>query len=1148
MKSKLLVLTILTFCLIQLWSVAEINFSADRTSVDILQNDNNGLNLQFNIAKINSFDIKTETGLFSQLEVDGYSHTTEPGFPKLPVQRKIISIPFGAEITVNITDSQFSEINLNSRGILFDIIPAQPSLSKSQDPADVEFIYNSRAYTENSYDNDQLVQVEELGIMRGERLFLITFRPVKYNPVSGNILVYNQVNVNLEFNGGNELFSTYMREKTYSPYFHSLFKKTIFNYRKDQIRDELTRYPVKYIIVSDPMFEDQLQPFIEWKIQSGFEVIVAYTDEIGSTSTAIKAYIQDLYDAGTPDDPAPSFLLIVGDHQQIPAYSGSTGSHVTDLNYAKLDGNDYYPEIYYARFSAQNTAQLQPQIDKTLMYEKYEMPDPSYLGEVVMIAGMDSYHGSTWGNGQITYGTSYYFNEDHGIESHTYLYPQSGSNSGNIINNVSDGVGYINYTAHGSSTSWSDPSFTIANINSLQNEGKYPLAVGNCCLTNKFEIDTCFGEAWLRAENKGSIGYIGGTNSTYWDEDYWWGVGAGTVVSNPTYESTGQGVYDGLFHDYGDETFADWYVTGTAMMYAGNMAVVEGVSGMINYYWEIYALMGDPSLTAYLGVPLENNVSHSEVILMGLDTFIVTADPYSYVSLTRNNEIIATALVDESGSVTLEFTPFTTPGDANLVITAQNREPYIESVQVIPNDGPYLVINNYIPYAGDDDYIEAGESVTLTLSLENVGSVAATNVEVSAICNDEYITLTDASENFGTCPANDITTIEAALAFDVSEITPDQHDFEIIVIITADDNSWEDVINLTAYEQNVFSVNPEYFNVEMSPDEMITDIFSLINTSPRVINYTIRTQEPFNGREMTGSYIICSTDEFTPGETVDWYFYAFNQSPDNEWITDITIDFPAGVTVNEATNFSGGSGGELIYDEITGEAVSVNWHGETALGYGLIHGGESANALVNVTTTTEFAGNIELNYEILGDGYGADPHSVTGTMGLEYPLSWVSLATSSGTLNGYETHEIDIVFNTEGLDIGSYECELFISDEEERDYKRVPINLLVTQTSSDDTEIPAGIAHHGNHPNPFNPTTTISFSVDKNIDEMIVEIYNIRGQLIKDYFIDTSAHLPEYKLIWNGNDNAGSKVASGIYFSRLRAGRFTSTKKMILMK
>jgi len=143
---------------------------------------------------------------------------------------------------------------------------------------------------------------------------------------------------------------------------------------------------------------------------------------------------------------------------------------------------------------------------------------------------------------------------------------------------VSDGVSYVNYTAHGSETSWSDPYFSQANVNGLQNDGEYCLAVGNCCLTSSYDIAECFGETWLRAQNKGAIGYIGAANYSYWDEDYWWGVGAGPIVVNPTYETHGLGAYDGVFHDHG-EAMTQWYVTNDALIFCGNIAVMEAARG-----------------------------------------------------------------------------------------------------------------------------------------------------------------------------------------------------------------------------------------------------------------------------------------------------------------------------------------------------------------------------------------------------------------------------------------------------------------------------------------------------------------------------------------------------------------------------------------
>ena len=56
--------------------------------------------------------------------------------------------------------------------------------------------------------------------------------------------------------------------------------------------------------------------------------------------------------------------------------------------------------------------------------------------------------------------------------------------------------------------------------------------MGNCCLSSKFDT-RLFWRKYTSEANKGAVGYIGGSNNTYWDEDYWWGVGYETVVVNP---------------------------------------------------------------------------------------------------------------------------------------------------------------------------------------------------------------------------------------------------------------------------------------------------------------------------------------------------------------------------------------------------------------------------------------------------------------------------------------------------------------------------------------------------------------------------------------------------------------------------------------
>ena len=232
-----------------------------------------------------------------------------------------------------------------------------------------------------------------------------------------------------------------------------------------------------YVIVSDPAFQSALQPFIQWKTKKGFKVIQAYTDDpnVGNTKTSIKSYLMGLYNNPPSGFDPPSFILFAGDVGQIPTYN--INSHPTDLNYCEYT-NDHIPEVYYGRFAAQDLTQLQAYMDKTMEYEQYTMPVDTFLNEVTMVAGAQSGM-ENYTNGQINYGTNTYFNTTHGITSHTYLQPEPGGSnySQHIRDNVSNGISFANYTAHGSEQGWADPAFSIFQIPALQNNHKYPLLV-----------------------------------------------------------------------------------------------------------------------------------------------------------------------------------------------------------------------------------------------------------------------------------------------------------------------------------------------------------------------------------------------------------------------------------------------------------------------------------------------------------------------------------------------------------------------------------------------------------------------------------------------------------------------------------------------
>ncbi|MDP8204180.1 MAG: FlgD immunoglobulin-like domain containing protein, partial [Candidatus Tenebribacter mawsonii] len=88
---------------------------------------------------------------------------------------------------------------------------------------------------------------------------------------------------------------------------------------------------------------------------------------------------------------------------------------------------------------------------------------------------------------------------------------------------------------------------------------------------------------------------------------------------------------------------------------------------------------------------------------------------------------------------------------------------------------------------------------------------------------------------------------------------------------------------------------------------------------------------------------------------------------------------------------------------------------------------------------------------------------------------------------------------------------------------------------------------YGNYPNPFNPTTTISFSVTQNSDFVTLEIFNIKGQKVKTLYKGI-AEEGKHSVIWEGKDTNGKSVSSGIYFYKLKTNSKELTRKMLMLK
>lgn len=798
----------------------------------VKQSDYSQIRLKFDTPELTVAQTSLMKQEFTSLKLKGFALQTAAGKPELPTMVNIIEVPLGDGLKYTVEAIQCDTIDGTEIGIRNEIIPAQPSRRKS-DTSPVTLVKDENAYKLNAFYGEPMIELESIGIARNRNLASVKFNPVRWNPVTNQLIVVKSLTVNIQQHNADIAATKRMQQLYASPAFNS--SANVINSLGS--KDNNTNAPLRYTIVAHSSFRGALDEFAAWKTRKGFLVDLVYTDDanVGSTTSSIKTYLQGLYDNATASSPAPTYVLFVGDIAQVPAFylTAYGENQYSDLSYCCWTGNDNLPDCYYGRFSAQTLAHLTPQISKTLMYEQYTFPDPTYLNTAALIAGVDrgvsSDNAYRYGDPAMDYVAKTYITTANGFNNIVYYKnntsfapagvtvtgsSQANGTSAALRNLYNSGCGFVNYTAHGSTTSWGDPSFTNNNVAQMTNNNKPMVVIGNCCLTNSFQIDACFGETLLRkGNNAGAVGYIGGSNSTYWTEDFYWTVGIRTSINNTmntSYDASNLGMYDRLYHSH-NETYDKWYLTMGAMIQAGNMAVQASSTStdMKLYYWQIYHLMGDPSLMPYIqGEASTMSPNIQTAITVGSTSLNLSAlPPYAYIGFTDpENNLISAAFANANGNATLTFPAISNVAEYTIVVTAQGFQPYTQTINAIAN-GPYVSAVDMTPNAT----LTANEDINFDITLQNFGVDNAQTLSIEFQNLDGSILLdTTGIINLGTTlAAGQQLTLNNVCSGHIWGNTPDQRQASIKVIVR-----WGNTANDLSAATYTFSINADNLRMQ----------------------------------------------------------------------------------------------------------------------------------------------------------------------------------------------------------------------------------------------------------------------------------------------------------------------------------------------
>jgi hypothetical protein len=678
------------------------------------------------------------------------------------------------------------------------VAPSKGSFSRQINPEDIPFEYGE-VYTQNEFWPGKLAQLEDPYIMRDFRGQTITVFPFQYNPVTKTLRVYTDIVIEVTSTGkqGENILARNKELSSMESEFRQIYNHFFLNMEYYNNNKYILEEDGSMLIIVFDDFADAMLPFVNWKRQTGRRTQMVLKSEVGNTAAAIKTYVENYYHQNTDF----TYLLLVGDAPQIPAMTTSWGH--SDNAFGFLVGNDQYNEIFVGRFSAENVAHVQTQVQRMIEYERDLDETDTWMRTAMGIAKNEG-TGNGHNGGENDYVHMDFIRDSLLNFTYDVVYRNYTGNVPGVPNitatemsaHFNQGVSITNFCNHGNITGWSVANYNISHVNALTNVGRLPYIWSVACVNGAFVNNFCFAEAWLRATHEGQpTGAIG--------------MMAATINQDWRPPMTGQDEMVTILvekRDHIKRTFGGLSINGSMKMISAHPLPQKGIETHVTW-----VLFGDPSLQVRTSTPETIFAAYDPVILMDATSYTVQSDADgAMVALTYFDEllgeriIIGTARVSD-GSATINFDlDFTEPLEATLTITGFNKRTYInEDIQIVPPAGPYVIFNNFEinDQAGNNNgQADYGEIIYLNLSLKNVGIELAQEVQGVISTQDENVTILQNQATWGDIPQSGSVMQENAFRIKIGDAIPNNHNV-IFDIIASDQegNEWASKFNIRIF-------------------------------------------------------------------------------------------------------------------------------------------------------------------------------------------------------------------------------------------------------------------------------------------------------------------------------------------------------------
>lgn len=1080
----------------------------------------------------------------------------QEGVPYLPVMPISVLVPDGAELetVIDIADAKRTMINDE---VMVSPVPVPTDGSEEGKLSEK----NPEIYNKNSLYPEKSTIFTGSHKMGGYRFFTFLVYPYRYNPVTNELVFSN----NLELDINYSLNGKAVKARPESPVVNQMISNLVINKDKmDSYKKTFTSRTnddIELLIITSEKLKSSFIQLANYRMSTGVISKVVTVEDIyanysGQTDQLkIKSCIEDYY-----QNEGTEFVILGGDMTEVPdqdAY-GKVGSYTdehmpTDLFYSCFD-NDYdwnadgdnvvgeindnidmAPEVIITRIPVRTSDEVIAYINKVSDYEKN--PPTENFAEEMILCGLELWN--TWDDrSDADWRSEYMFD--------TYIDPVWNGerfrlydtntdfggagyncNATNVSEQINNGYNYFFMATHGNQQIWGMEgggnygSFAALN---QTNAGRQGIVTTIACITNAFDMssgygsDPCLSEGFIRNPNGGAIGYIGSSR-------YGWGNSWTVVDLGSSFQFIAK-FYNLLFT--GEPTGQPYLFGTVAAEHKIQMLAFSNQYGTYRWSQFTHNNIGDPFINLYTEDPTPIEISTTETfdISNPQPVIIETNAPNAKVCLSKGEDYYFATTADASGNVTVTPTP-NYSGEIVVTVSAHNKITTTSTIQVTgDNSSPFNISNNQISLTIDPD-IE--ESSTITVS--NSGS-------------DSYSFSTD--------------------------ITIDGYNPGSVI----EDYNYE---NLTGYS-NLFGIAYDGENLwvtSQGQNSLYDDNYVLkLDINGNLLAEYLQPTTSFSGIAD-----LCYDGEFLYGGDKDG-FYKIN--PQDGTITTLFTDLPGDLPTITAVTYVPNLGfvtykqndhfvvfnesGELLDTlELEEDIVTVYGLGYSErdnLLYLFVKEGQPRTTVLvyDIETQTLKENRYQLDYlngltsqfacggfysETFVPGKKSFVGIVNGNDDKMFIMDagdlWIEFEEDDYVLAPSESVEIEVNFNSSGLyEGGTKTAEITLKNGFNNVV--VPITLNVNSTGIDEEIVANTTTLHGNYPNPFNPETTISFTL-KNQADVKLYLYDVSGSLVNSYKLGVvSQGRNTYKL-------NGMGLASGVYLYRLSVGNnLTGIKKMVLLK